>query len=77
MEFHAMVDDRGIVRDVLALGNGNVYRRLDETWIPLHPDSDDEFDVSEWPIIECSEDFVTRFDDADRRHVTLDKLDIV
>lgn len=76
MQFQAMVDDRGFVRDILALTPDGCYRRLDKTWIPLDPD-DDSFDPSEWPIEECSEDFVERFDDAHRAGKVLDADDIV
>lgn len=76
MQYQAMIDDFGVVRDLLALSSDGVYRRLDKTWIPLDPD-DDEFDVSEWPVEECSDDFIDRFDHAQRFEVSLDVHDIV
>lgn len=75
MDIEAMIDEQGIVRELLALTRDGAYRRMDKTWIPLHPD--DDFDVSEWPVESCSEDFVERFDDAQRAGITLDQLDIV
>lgn len=76
MNYEAMIDEQGIVRELLATSSNGVYRRMDKTWIPLDPDND-EFDESQWPIETCSEDFIERFDDATRFGVTLDRLDIV
>lgn len=76
MNYEAMIDEQGIVRELLATASEGIYRRLDKTWIPLHPDNDD-FDVSQWPVESCSEDFIERFDDAHRAGVTLDQLDLV